>query len=181
MLLTTLFLLITLPFWLVGMSVISVIQLFFSAPVLFCQRRLGRYGKPFLIYKFATLDDTGEPISAWHNWLRKTHLDELPQWINMMKGDMVLVGPRPLPERYFDRMSDRVKQRFEVKPGLTGLAQVHEHDEITWEERFAYDVLYVHRKKLMLDVIIAGKTVVRIVKELGNNEPKKQITEYMRE
>jgi lipopolysaccharide/colanic/teichoic acid biosynthesis glycosyltransferase len=78
-------------------------------------------------------------------------------------------------------MSARVKQRFEVKPGLTGLAQVHEHDEITWEERFAYDVLYVHRKKLMLDVIIAGKTVVRIVKELGNNEPKKQITEYMRE
>lgn len=179
MILTALFLILTLPFWLIGMSVISGVQLFYPISPFFVQQRLGKDGTSFQIFKFATLTQSGNAISWWHNWLRKTHLDELPQWINMMKGEMFLIGPRPLPVRYFNRMPETVKQRFEVKPGLTGLAQVNDHAKITWDERFAYDLLYVHQRSFYLDAEILIKTVLNLLSEMRENSEKTQIQEYM--
>ncbi len=132
--------------------------------ILFTQNRLGQHGRIFRIYKLKTMrelrDEQGnllpdaERITKLGHWLRKTSLDELPQIINILKGDMNLIGPRPLLPEYLDRFNARQKRRLEVKPGLTGWAQVKGRNALTWEERLELDIWYLEHRSWQLDLKI---------------------------
>jgi sugar transferase EpsL len=146
-------------------------------PVLFKQARPGLTGKPFTIYKFRTmtnncdgkgllLPDT-ERLTRFGRFLRSTSLDELPELINVLKGDMSLVGPRPLLLQYLDRYTPEQARRHEVKPGLTGWAQVNGRNAISWEEKFALDVWYVDNWSIWLDIKIIAITFWKILKREG--------------
>jgi lipopolysaccharide/colanic/teichoic acid biosynthesis glycosyltransferase len=146
-------------------------------PVLFRQRRPGLDGRPFVMYKFRTMrnevDGSGEPlsdgerISVAGRFLRRTSLDELPELINVLKGDMSLVGPRPLLMEYLPLYSPAQARRHEVRPGITGWAQVNGRNAITWEEKFKYDVWYVDNRSFMLDLRILWKTLVSVLLREG--------------
>ena len=146
-------------------------------PVLFKQMRPGLNGKPFYMYKFRTMtnekDEQGNPLSDEQRltrlgrFLRSTSLDELPELFNVLKGDMSLVGPRPLLMQYLERYTPEQARRHEVKPGITGWAQVNGRNAITWEEKFALDVLYVDNWSLWLDIQILAMTVVKVFKREG--------------
>lgn len=146
-------------------------------PVLFRQERAGKEGKPFVLYKFRTMldlrDERGEllpdeyRLTAFGRFLRSTSLDELPELWNVLRGDMSLVGPRPLPVRYLGRYTKEQARRHEVKPGLTGWAQIHGRNAISWEEKFRYDVWYVDHWNLWLDFKILALTVVKVLKREG--------------
>lgn len=148
-----------------------------GGPALFTQERAGLDGAPFLVFKFRTMtaarDAAGELLSDAERltplgrFLRKSSLDELPQLLNVLRGDMSLVGPRPLYVRYVTRYSGRQRRRLEVKPGITGLAQVNGRNAISWEERFDLDVQYVDSMSLWLDLSILFKTVWRVVRPEG--------------
>lgn len=131
-------------------------------PILFIQGRAGRGGVPFGVFKFRTMerraDGDPEP-TALGAWLRRLSLDELPQLVNVLKGDMSLVGPRPLPVAYLPRYSPIQARRHEVRPGITGWAQVHGRNALTWDEKFAYDVEYVDRHSLWMDAKILMMTI----------------------
>ena len=145
------------------------VRLRLGAPVLFRQRRAGRAGRLFTLYKFRTMAEArgedgqllpdAERITRLGRWLRRTSIDELPQLWNVLKGDMSLVGPRPLLAEYLSRYDDFQRRRLEVKPGITGWAQIHGRNGISWEERFALDVWYVDHRSLGLDVKILWKTL----------------------
>lgn len=142
-----------------------------GGPVLFTQQRLGLSGRIFKILKFRSmvvdadrfLNDKGEStanrITPVGHILRKTSLDELPQLINIIKGEMTIIGPRPTLTEHFQYYSDVQKKRFQMKPGITGLAQVNGRNTLKWSERLAYDVEYVDKYSLWLDFKIAVKTV----------------------
>lgn len=141
-----------------------------GAPVLFRQQRPGLHGRPFTIYKFRTMIDT-EPVEGAPDGLRVTRLgqrlrslslDELPELWNVVKGDMSIVGPRPLLMQYLTRYTPEQARRHEVRPGITGLAQVSGRNAITWEQRFALDVQYVDMHDMRMDLDIIVRTV-RIV------------------
>ncbi|MFM8635756.1 MAG: NeuD/PglB/VioB family sugar acetyltransferase [Planctomycetia bacterium] len=146
-------------------------------PILFRQVRPGRGGKPFALYKFRTMreatDATGRPLSdaerltPFGSWLRSTSLDELPELWNVLRGDMSLVGPRPLLMEYLDRYTPEQMRRHEVRPGLTGLAQVSGRNALSWEERFALDVQYVDRHSLLIDLRIMAMTVWKVFSRDG--------------
>ncbi len=149
-----------------------------GSPVLFKQERPGLNGKIFTLYKFRTMTDKkdengnllpdGERLTSFGKFLRKTSLDELPEAFNILKGDMSVVGPRPLLVSYLDKYDERQKHRHDVRPGLSGLAQVNGRNAITWEEKFEYDLEYVHNVSFMLDVKIIFLTVWKaFVKEEG--------------
>ncbi len=148
-----------------------------GAPVLFIQRRPGRHGRVFRIYKFRTMLDArdafGHPlpdeqrITAFGRFLRSTSLDELPQLVNVLKGDMSLVGPRPLPLEYLPLYSATQARRHEMRPGITGWAQVSGRNAITWDEKFRIDVLYVDRWSVWIDLRILLATVVAVVRRTG--------------
>ncbi len=155
-----------------------------GSPVLFRQDRPGRIDKKtgkeriFKLYKFRTMTDerdpaTGEPrpdevrLTSFGKKLRSTSIDELPELINILKGDMAIVGPRPLLVRYLPRYSKEQRRRHEVRPGLTGLAQVNGRNAITWEEKFKYDVAYVDNISFVGDVSIIFKTVKSVIKHEG--------------
>ncbi|MBC8345251.1 MAG: sugar transferase [Candidatus Marinimicrobia bacterium] len=147
-------------------GVISVI--FQGFPVLFHHERLGKEGHPFTLVKFRTMTN-GQSLSAKHDitrltrWgqvLRKTSLDELPVLFNVIKGDMSLVGPRPMPTKYLPRFNQSQIKRLNVKPGITGLAQVSGRNSLSWEERFEVDVNYVKNNSFMGDLIIIFKTLI---------------------
>ncbi len=155
-----------------------------GSPVLFRQDRPGRIDKRtgkeriFKLYKFRTMTDerdpaTGEPrpdevrLTSFGKKLRSTSIDELPELINILKGDMAIVGPRPLLVRYLPRYSKEQRRRHEVRPGLTGLAQVNGRNAITWEEKFKYDVAYVDNISFVGDVSIIFKTVKSVIKHEG--------------
>lgn len=148
-----------------------------GTPVLFCQQRPGLNGKPFTIYKFRTMinarDENGEllPDSERLTWLgkflRSTSLDELPELINVVKGDMSIVGPRPLLMQYLNRYTPEQARRHEVKPGITGWAQVNGRNAISWEEKFKYDVWYVDNQSFALDLKIISMTIKKVFKREG--------------
>ena len=137
-------------------------------PVLFVQTRPGRHGQPFNLLKFRTMTDEcdagGDPLpteqrlTPFGRRLRSTSLDELPELVNVLRGDMSLVGPRPLRMEYLPRYSAHQARRHEVRPGLTGLAQVSGRNDLSWEERFDLDVWYVDHRSLRLDLKILLRT-----------------------
>lgn len=144
-----------------------------GAPVLFRQLRPGLNGRPFQMIKFRTMLDAygpdGQPLSddlrltAFGRFLRSTSLDELPELWNVLKGEMSLVGPRPLLMEYLPLYSPEQARRHEVRPGITGWAQVNGRNAIDWEEKFALDVWYVNHRTLWLDLRILCRTVMKVV------------------
>lgn len=145
-----------------------------GSPVLFIQQRPGRDGRSFRLLKFRTMIDAcgadGQPLpddqrmTPFGQFLRSSSLDELPELWNILRGDMSLVGPRPLLERYLPLYSDEQARRHKVRPGLTGWAQVNGRNQIGWEERFEMDVWYVDHASLWLDLRILVLTVVRVLR-----------------
>jgi len=132
-------------------------------PILFSQPRVGKNGKPFIMHKFRTLaTDTTQSLSTrrfpWGNFLRVTNLDELPQLWNVLRGEMSLVGPRPLLQEYADLFSAEQNKRHEVLPGITGLAQIAGKNDLPWPEKFKFDLEYINRCSLWLDLTILFKT-----------------------
>lgn len=148
-----------------------------GSPVIFCQPRPGRDGKVFNLYKFRTMKDARDAngellpdearLTAFGKALRSTSLDELPELWNILKGDMSLVGPRPLLVKYLPRYNDEQRRRHDVRPGLTGWAQVNGRNNITWEEKFQHDVWYVDHVSLLLDARILLMTVGKILRREG--------------
>ena len=146
-------------------------------PVLFSQMRPGMFGKSFRIYKFRTMRDAfdaiGDPLSDEQRltrlgrFLRATSLDELPELWNVLKGDMSLVGPRPLLMEYLGRYSPEQQRRHEVKPGITGWAQINGRNNLSWEEKFKLDVWYVDNHSLLLDFKILLLTIWKVVSRQG--------------
>lgn len=148
-------------------------------PVLFRQERPGLYGKPFTIYKFRTMSDTRDAggnllpdefrLTPIGSWLRKHSLDEIPQLLNVIKGELSIVGPRPLLMEYLPLYDLEQARRHEVKPGMTGWAQVNGRNALDWEEKFALDVWYVDNWSLLLDLKILWMTVGKVIKSEGIN------------
>jgi sugar transferase EpsL len=149
-----------------------------GAPVLFKQQRPGLNGNLFTIYKFRTMiskthDEQGNQLpdekrlTPFGLWLRATSLDELPELFNVLKGDMSLAGPRPLMVKYLDRYTPEQNRRHEVKPGITGWAQVNGRNNMTWEEKFGYDVWYVDHCSLWLDIKILSRTLWHVICRRG--------------
>ena len=140
--------------------------------IFFIQDRGGHEGKKIRVIKFRTMDADTKKISAFNSFLRKTRLDEIPQFLNILKGDLSLVGPRPLHFEYKDIYTSDQKKRFNVKPGLTGLAQIQNSYEISWSEQFKIDIWYVENHNLLLDLKIIIKTLFIIIKSIGKKEIK---------
>lgn len=148
-------------------------------PVIFMQERPGKGGKIFKLYKFRTMtderDESGQllpddrRLTAFGKLLRSTSLDELPELFNVLKGDMSLVGPRPLLVEYLPKYSERQARRHEVRPGITGLAQVHGRNAISWEEKFEWDIKYVDEVSFSGDIRIILRTVAAVLKHEGIN------------
>lgn len=148
-----------------------------GSPVFFRQVRPGIKGRPFKMVKFRTMTDERGPdgallsddqrLTALGAWLRSTSLDELPELFNVLKGDMSLVGPRPLLMDYLSLYNDRQARRHEVRPGITGWAQINGRNALSWEEKFELDVWYVDNQSLWLDIKILFKTVLQVLKRDG--------------
>ena len=162
--------------------VLVTIGLFFAndGKPFFFQLRPGKNGKIFKIIKFKTMTDKkdengnllpdADRLTKIGSFVRKTSLDEIPQLLNVIKGDMALVGPRPLLPQYLELYNDFQRRRNEVKPGITGWAQVNGRNSISWEKKFEYDVWYVDNVSFLLDVKILIMTVLKVVKSEGINE-----------
>ncbi|HFC09908.1 MAG TPA: sugar transferase [Chloroflexi bacterium] len=152
-----------------------------GTPILFRQRRPGLHGKPFILYKFRTMTDAHDALgnllpdeqrlTRLGRFLRSTSLDELPELWNVLKGDMSLVGPRPLLMEYLPLYTPEQFRRHEVKPGMTGWAQIHGRNALTWEERFALDVWYVDHLSLWLDMKILALTLWKVLMQEGISHP----------
>lgn len=150
-----------------------------GTPILFKQTRPGFNGKPFTLYKFRSMnnqtDEHGIPLpdhlrlTRFGNTLRKLSLDELPQLVNVVKGDLSLVGPRPLLMDYLPLYNDDQAKRHDVRPGITGWAQVNGRNAISWEEKFILDVWYVNHQSFLLDFKILLLTIVKVVRSEGVN------------
>jgi sugar transferase EpsL len=146
-------------------------------PVLFRQERLGFGGRVFVLYKFRTMTDDrdaygrlmpdGDRLTRMGRFLRTTTIDELPQFLNVLRGDMSLVGPRPLLVRYRDLYTPEQWRRHDVRPGLTGLAQVRGRNALSWEERFELDVWYANNWSLLLDLRILLLTLTKVIRGEG--------------
>jgi len=160
------------------MLFIMLFQIFFhKGKVWFRQERPGYKGKLFYILKFKTMSDTRDEngellpdvkrLTPWGNFLRKSSLDELPQLINILKGEMSLVGPRPLLTEYLTRYNERQMRRHDVRPGITGWAQVNGRNAISWDQKFELDVWYTEKMSLWLDIRILFKTLRKV---LGSQE-----------
>ena len=146
-------------------------------PVLFKQKRPGLHGKPFFMYKYRSMTNTkdgdgnllpdAERLTPFGDMLRGTSIDELPELLNVLKGDMSLVGPRPLLMEYLPLYSTEQARRHEVRPGITGWAQVNGRNAISWEEKFKLDVWYVDNQSFWLDMKILWMTVIKVFKREG--------------
>ncbi|MGG1676770.1 sugar transferase [Neobacillus sp. NRS-1170] len=172
-------------FLLILLSVIIVIVALLvrwklGSPIIFKQQRPGLHGMPFFIYKFRTMTDARNNkgdllpdefrLTSFGKFLRKTSLDELPQLINIIKGDISLVGPRPLLMEYLQLYTPEQARRHDVRPGITGWAQINGRNAITWEEKFKLDVWYVDHQSLWLDIKILFFTVIKVFKSEGINK-----------
>lgn len=154
-----------------------IVYLDLGSPVLFRQQRPGLGGKPFTFYKFRTMNDStdaeqqllsdSDRLTRLGRLLRRTSLDELPQFFNVIRGDMSLIGPRPLLMEYLDLYSADQMRRHEVQPGITGWAQVNGRNAITWEEKFRLDLWYVDNHSFPLDIKIFFLTIMKIVMRDG--------------
>lgn len=152
-----------------------------GAPVLFKQKRPGLYEKPFYLYKFRTMTDgrdrNGNLLTDKHRltpagqFLRKYSLDELPQLINVLRGELSLVGPRPLLMEYLPLYTKEQAKRHLVKPGITGLSQISGRNTLSWEEKFKLDVWYVENQSLLLDLKILWRTVYKVIQTEGVTQP----------
>ena len=159
----------------------ALVRLQLGSPVLFRQQRPGLHGQPFIMYKFRTMVDArdapgrllcdAERLGSLGRILRRFSLDELPELFNVLKGEMSLVGPRPLLMQYLERYTPEQMRRHEAKPGITGWAQVNGRNALTWEQKFALDVWYVDHQSLWLDCRIIALTVWKILKREGINQP----------
>ena len=148
-----------------------------GSPVIFCQERPGKNEKIFKMYKFRSMTDERDEngnllpdevrLTKFGRLLRSTSLDELPELWNIFKGDMSIVGPRPLLVKYLPLYNEEQRHRHDVRPGLTGLAQVSGRNAITWEEKFSHDVHYVERVSFFLDIRIVMLTVKKVLKHEG--------------
>jgi len=157
------------------------VRLCLGCPALFCQLRPGLHGKPFLLFKFRTMRDAKDAsgkllpdeqrLTGFGLFLRSTSLDELPELFNVLKGDMSLVGPRPLLMRYLSRYNFVQARRHEAKPGLTGWAQVNGRNAAAWDEKFALDVWYVDNYSFGLDLKIMILTLGQVFRRRGVNQP----------
>lgn len=163
-----------------------------GSPVIFKQPRPGKDEKIFNIYKFRTMtderDESGEllpdedRLTGFGKLLRATSLDELPELINMVKGDMAVVGPRPLLVRYLDRYSEEQHRRHEVRPGLTGYSQAHGRNALSWEDKFKMDVEYVDHITFIRDAKIVLDTVLAVINRDGiSSETSSTMEEFMGE
>jgi lipopolysaccharide/colanic/teichoic acid biosynthesis glycosyltransferase len=172
-----------------GLILLSVPVLFIAllvkltsrGPVLFRHVRPGLHGRPFTLLKFRTMreakDAEGKPLpdgsrlTRFGRFLRTTSLDELPELINVLKGDMSLVGPRPLLMQYLPRYTAEQRRRHQAKPGITGWAQVNGRNAVTWEQKFSLDVWYVDHQGIWLDAKILLLTVWKVVRREGISHP----------
>jgi len=158
-----------------------VVRIHFGSFVLFTQERLGFQGRSFLIRKFRTMTDArgdegellpdAERLTAIGRLLRATSLDELPELMNVLRGEMSLVGPRPLYSHYRDRYTPNQFRRHEVLPGISGWAQVNGRNALSWEEKFALDVWYVDHQSFWLDVKIIALTIMNLIRREGISQP----------
>lgn len=158
-----------------------LIRMRLGSPVLFRQMRPGLHGKPFAILKFRTMTDArdehgdllpdAQRLTRFGAFLRRSSIDELPELFNVLKGDMSLVGPRPLLMQYLDRYTPEQARRHEVKPGITGWAQINGRNALTWEEKFKLDVWYVDNWGIWLDIKIIIITLWKVLKREGINHP----------
>lgn len=170
-------LILTFVFMPLLVAIAALVRSKLGSPVLFRQTRPGLNGTPFLMYKFRTLtderDDKGTLLSDAHRmtWfgalLRKLSLDELPELINVLNGDMSLVGPRPLLMRYLNRYTTEQARRHDVKPGITGWAQINGRNSISWPEKFKLDVWYVDNQSFRLDMKILILTISKVYRRDG--------------
>ena len=148
-----------------------------GSPILFKQKRPGLHEKIFCMYKFRTMTDAKDAdgnllpdevrLTKFGKLLRSTSLDELPELFNILKGDMAIVGPRPLLVQYLPRYNERQRRRHDVRPGFTGLAQVNGRNSISWQEKFEWDVRYVEKVSFLMDLRIIAKTVKVVLKRDG--------------
>lgn len=159
-------------------------------PVIFRQKRPGLNGQPFEMIKFRTMSDErneagqlladGERLTRVGRFLRASSVDELPELWNVLKGEMSLVGPRPLLMAYLDRYTPEQARRHEAKPGLTGWAQINGRNAISWDEKFALDVWYVENRSIFLDVRILWMTVLQVLRRTGiNSDEAATMPEFM--
>ncbi|MDE6960773.1 MAG: sugar transferase [Lachnospiraceae bacterium] len=174
---------LTIPLFIVLSPVMGITAILVAVklgrPVLFTQERPGYHEKIFRMYKFRSMtderDETGEllpdevRLTKFGERLRSTSLDELPELLNILKGDMSLVGPRPLLVQYLPLYNRQQRRRHDVKPGITGLAQINGRNSISWEEKFAFDVQYVERISWKEDIRILFETIFKVFKEEGIN------------
>ena len=159
-------------FWWVYILVAILVRVKLGSPVIFKQQRPGLNGKVFTMYKFRSMTDARdrdgkllsdeERLPKFGKLLRATSLDEIPEFFNILKGDMSLVGPRPLLVQYLERYNERQARRHEVRPGITGWAQVNGRNAISWEQKFEYDVEYVENCSFLLDMKIIFMTIKKI-------------------
>lgn len=163
----------------VMLAVALLVRLRLGSPVLFRQQRPGRYGRPFTMIKFRTMTEARDAdgrllpnhlrLTPLGRFLRASSLDELPELFNVLKGDMSLVGPRPLLMEYLPLYSAEQARRHEVRPGITGWAQVNGRNAISWEDKFAHDVWYVDNQSLGLDLKIILLSILKVVRREGVN------------
>ncbi len=177
--------LLTAPSLLVFAPVVALValcvRLRLGSPVLFCQQRPGLHGRSFTLLKFRTMTEArdgqghllpdAKRLTPLGRFLRRTSLDELPELLNVLRGEMSLVGPRPLLTKYLERYTSEQMRRHDVRPGITGWAQVNGRNAISWEHKFALDVWYVDHLSCWLDLKIVVLTVWRILRCDGINEP----------
>jgi lipopolysaccharide/colanic/teichoic acid biosynthesis glycosyltransferase len=174
---------------LIGLVILSPLMLLVAVliraihgpPVFFTQERPGYRGRPFTLIKFRTMRDAFHPdgrplpdearLTGFGRFLRSTSLDELPELFNVLRGEMSLIGPRPLLMRYLERYSAEQARRHDVLPGITGWAQVNGRNNVSWDEKFRLDVWYVDNWSIGLDLQILARTVWKVISREGINEP----------
>ena len=169
------------------LAIALAVRLRLGRPVFFMQLRPGRHGVPFRLIKFRTMDEAydakgellpdEERLTRLGRFLRATSMDELPELWNVLRGDMSLVGPRPLLIEYLPLYTPEQARRHEVRPGLTGWAQVNGRNAITWEEKFAFDVWYVDHRSFLLDLKILGRTLIKVLSAEGISPADREIME----
>ena len=182
---------LALPLWIPAMLILSVaVRIKLGSPLFFRQERPGLRGSPFYIVKFRTMSNSRDAegnllpdevrLTRFGKWLRSTSMDELPEIINVWRGEMSFVGPRPLLMQYLDRYTPRQARRHEVLPGITGWAQVNGRNAISWENKLEMDVWYVEHQSLALDLKILLLTVLKVTKREGISAPGSATThEFM--
>ena len=178
-------LVITLPMLLIAAPVMAffaiAIRITMGTPVLFTQKRIGFHERPFVLRKFRTmrapaaneneLSTDSRRLTSLGRWLRRTSLDELPQLWHVLTGEMSLVGPRPLLPQYLDRYTPFQRRRHECQPGITGWAQIHGRNALSWEIKLALDVWYVDHRSLWLDIRILMATVGTVLRARNTSQP----------